>query len=117
MLKVITLKKRSDFTRISARCHKYVMPAFILQVADNPTPLDGVIRVGFTASRRVGGAVVRNRAKRRLRELVRQIFPEHADIRYDYVLIARTDSTSRNFVKMGHELRSVLTRHQGSQNG
>jgi ribonuclease P protein component len=115
VLNVNTLKKRKDFQRISARCQKYLMPAFILQVADNPEPTSDSVRIGYTASRRVGGAVQRNRAKRRLRELVRQTFPEQADSRFDYVLIAKTTCISRNFEKLRNELISVLARHRGAQ--
>lgn len=110
MPKIVTLKKRSDFTRITARCRKHVTPAFILQIADNPSPQEGIIRIGYTASRKVGGAVQRNRAKRRLRELARQIFPELADYAQDYVLIARYSATSRDYATMGEELKTVLQR-------
>jgi ribonuclease P protein component len=115
VLKVQTLKKRKDYVRIAARCQKYVMPAFILQIGENPEPLEDSVRIGFTASRRVGGAVERNRAKRRLRALVREIFPEQAEKQFDYVLIAKTFCISRNFDKMRNELKSVLMRHKGAQ--
>jgi ribonuclease P protein component len=114
VLKVQTLKKRKEFLRIAARCHKFMMPAFILQVADNPQPENDYVRIGFTASKRVGGAVERNRAKRRLRALVREIFPSGADKHFDYVLIAKTYCLTRNYEKMRNELKSVLERHKGS---
>lgn len=92
------------------------MPAFILQIAENPDPSDDFIRVGYTASRKVGGAVERNRAKRRLRELVREIFPSQAHTTYDYVLIARRTCIDRDFEKLRNEMKSVLMRHDGEQN-
>lgn len=116
MLKIQTLKKRKDFLRVANRCHKYVMPAFILQVSENPEPKAEGIRIGFTASRRVGGAVERNRAKRRMRELVREIFPSHANFSFDYVLIAKSFCLERNFEKLRNELKSVLMRHHGEVN-
>lgn len=93
------------------------MPAFILQITQNPNPDSENVRIGFTASRRVGGAVERNRAKRRLRALVREIFPEQAQGAFDYVLIAKTYCLSRNYEKMRNELKSLLVRHKGEQDG
>lgn len=108
MLKVETLKKRQDFLRIAARGHKYVTPAFVVQSMPAPDPADDMIRVGFTVSRKIGNAVKRNRAKRRLRALVRDIFPKYAHKGYDYVLIARGYSLTRTFEKMHDELIKVL---------
>lgn len=89
------------------------MPAFIMQISENPEPRNELVRIGFTASKRIGGAVERNRAKRRLRELVREVFPQQANKTFDYVLIAKTYSLTRNYEKMRNELKSVLTRHEG----
>ena len=90
------------------------MPAFILQIAENPAPQEDQVRVGYTASRRVGGAVERNRAKRRLRALVAETFPNLADYRFDYVLIAKTVCLTRNFDKMRQELIAALKKHKES---
>lgn len=116
MHKIQTLKKRRDFLRVASLCQKFVMPGFIVQVAENPEAGDESIKIGFTASRRVGGAVQRNRAKRRLRALVREVFPTHADKKFNYVLIAKTYCLSRNYEKMRNELKSVLDRHLGGIN-
>src|SRR4051812_13889465 len=73
-----SLPKRADFLRIGSAGTRRVTPGFILQTAphsdDAPLPL----RVGFTASRKVGNAVARNRAKRRLRALADKVMPEAA---------------------------------------
>src|SRR5213079_3730068 len=83
------LPNRRDFLRVQAgrRC---AMPGFVLQAA--PVPADSpqpVARVGFTVSRKVGNAVARNRVRRRLREIARQIIPEQARPDLDYVLVGR----------------------------
>ena len=52
------------------------------------------VRVGFTCSRKVGGAVVRNRAKRRLREVARRMLPDHGRVGWDYALIGRAGATA-----------------------
>ena len=70
----------------------------------------GAVRVGFTATRRIGGAVVRNRAKRRLREAARATFPGLARAGCDYVLIARSGSTTRPYPRLLDDVKTALIR-------
>jgi len=69
---------------------------------------DPLIRVGFTATRKIGGAVVRNRAKRRLREAARLMIPEHGRPGCDYVLIARGGTTARPWPRLLDDVKSAL---------
>jgi len=70
-------------------------------------------RFGFTASKTLGNAVARNRARRRLKEAVRLIGPEHAKEGYDYVLIARAGTVQRRFTEITKDLERALTKvHQ-----
>ena len=85
------LPKRADFLRIAAGTRR-VTPGFILQAAPHPDNCVPSLRVGFTASRKVGNAVARNRAKRRLRALADKVMPEAADPAQDYVFIGRTET-------------------------
>ena len=64
--------------------------------------------VGFTATRKVGGAVVRNRAKRRLREAARLLLPELASPGFDYVFIARGGVTTRPWPRLLDDVKSAL---------
>jgi ribonuclease P protein component len=70
----------------------------------------GAIGVGFTASKKVGGAVVRNRAKRRLREAARQLLPVHGLAGLDYVLVARQSTPEADWAALLDDLRSALIR-------
>jgi ribonuclease P protein component len=67
-----------------------------------------LIRVGFTATKKIGGAVVRNRAKRRLREAARLLIPEHGRLGCDYVLIARGGTTARPWERLLDDVKSAL---------
>ncbi len=105
-----SLTRRPDFLRISAGGLRRVTPGFILQAAthdpDSPRP----ISIGFTASRKVGNAVARNRAKRRLRALADRVMTEAADQAFDYVFIGRVETLNRNFAAMETDLRQALHR-------
>jgi ribonuclease P protein component len=70
----------------------------------------GAIGVGFTASKKVGGAVVRNRAKRRLREAARRLLPEHGLPGVDYVLVARQQTPSAPWTALLDDLGNALIR-------
>ncbi len=106
------LPQRADFLRLQAAGRKQVTPGFILQTAERP-PAAGSgkdPRVGFTVTKRVGNAVVRNRVRRRLRALAREILVPSARIDLDYVLIGRQDTVHRDYATMADELRRALRR-------
>jgi ribonuclease P protein component len=68
------------------------------------------IRLGFTATKKVGGAVVRNRAKRRLREAARALAPHYCMPGGDYVFIARMGTADRPWDRLLDDVKSALTR-------
>ncbi len=87
------------------------MPGFVLQARPRPAQDAAdiiVARFGFTATRKLGGAVVRNRAKRRLRALVRHLASRDAKPGYDYVLIAREGTLKRPFAALLDDFRVAL---------
>ncbi len=69
-----------------------------------------VVRLGFTATRKVGNAVIRNRAKRRLREAARAMLPLLAVAGSDYVFIARAGTADRSWDRLLDDVKSALTR-------
>lgn len=105
------LKKRRDFLA-AASARRQVMPGLVLQArrrGDSDPP-----RVGFTCSRRIGNAVTRNRARRRLRAAARAVLAEAGRPGWDYVLIGRPGATvTRPFALLLGDLRQALQRIHG----
>jgi ribonuclease P protein component len=83
------------------------MPGFVLLVRDRKDA-DPAMRVGFTVTKKIGGAVVRNRMKRRLRELAREIVPAKGCPGADHVMIGRAKGVERDFGLLREELANAL---------
>ena len=104
------LKRRSEFLRAARSGAKWVAPGLILQARprqQGETANDDM-RVGFTASRKVGNAVARNRARRRLRAAARQVLRTSAKPGHDYVIIARQATLSRAFADLEGDLELAV---------
>ena len=106
--RLITIRKRADFLAANAG-RRAATPGFVLLVRDRA---DGDLakRVGFTVTKKIGGAVVRNRMKRRLRALARELLPTGGIPGADHVLIGRSGGIERNFALLREELASALER-------
>ncbi|HEY1929490.1 MAG TPA: ribonuclease P protein component [Caulobacteraceae bacterium] len=102
------LKKRADFLA-AARGRTCARGAVSAQARNRSDGCD-LVRIGFTATRRIGGSVVRNRAKRRLREAARIVAPLHVLAGCDYVFIARGGTPTRPWGSLLEDMRSALTR-------
>ena len=107
-----TLKVRADFLRVAGSGRRSAGPGLVLQAAPRPHEPSGAtgIRVGFTASRKVGNAVVRNRAKRRMRAAAASVLPSLGRAGTDYVLIARAGTADRPFAELVADLEAALRR-------
>src|SRR6267142_5880314 len=115
MAAVARLKRRPEFLRVAGGRQKWVAPGLILQALrqdDSKPSTEGIAsaRVGFTASAKVGNAVVRNRARRRMRAAAASVLPRHAAAAHDYVLIARAGTVKRRFADLVADLEAGLKR-------
>ena len=116
-VQVVRLKRRREF--VAAATHRrWVAPAFVLQAGPRGKPEE--IGIGFTASRRIGNAVARNRARRRLRAAVRALLPGPAEPGYDYVLVSRPAILTCPFDVVLSDLATAfarVTRNPDSEDG
>ena len=102
------LVRRSEF--LAANNGKRVpMPGFVLLLRARKDA-DPAIGVGFTVTKKIGNAVVRNRMKRRFRALARDILPEAGVAGADHVLIGRSGGLKRDYALLGTELRKALAK-------
>jgi len=104
---LLKLTQRAEFlfVRQGLRASRGVVLIEARRRAEN-----GPVRVGFTASKKVGGAVQRNRARRRLREAARQLLPEHGLAGVDYVLVARQQTPDAPWAGLLDDVRNALIR-------
>ncbi|OYX36793.1 MAG: ribonuclease P protein component [Caulobacterales bacterium 32-69-10] len=106
--KLERLKKRWQFLAV-AKGRSLARGAVLVQVAPRTeAPDPGRIGVGFTATKRIGDAVTRNRAKRRLREAARVLVPLHGLPAHDYVVVARASVTTRDWARLLDDMKSAL---------
>ena len=103
---ISVLQRRADFLAAN-RGLRVARPGFVLLARPN----DGLgKRYGITVTKKIGNAVVRNRMKRRFRELLRAALPEHGLPDHDHVLIGREGGVERDFAVLAEELGAALSR-------
>jgi ribonuclease P protein component len=100
------LKVRAEFLA-AAKAAWQARPGVVVQAKPRD---DDAIKVGFTATKKIGNAVVRNRAKRRLREAAEAMIPQFGKPGHDYVLIARADTVSRDWQALLDDIKAALIR-------
>lgn len=105
------LTRRPEFQLVSERGRRAALPGLVLQALRRTGDGDdGRIRLGLTASRKVGGAVERNRARRRLRALAREVLPAMGAPGHDYVIVARRETVKREWLRLKDDLETALNR-------
>lgn len=110
MAALARLKRRAEFLRVAGSRKKSVAPGLVLQAAPGSGAEPSQARIGFTASRKVGIAVDRNRARRRLKAAVAATMPLHAAPGHDYVLVARAETVRRPYADLLGDLETGLKR-------
>jgi ribonuclease P protein component len=112
-LKLDHLRTRADFQRLTRSRRKHATRGLVLQVAAQPVGRDTTQpRIGFTASKKVGNAIARNRAKRRLRALAREVLQPQVQPSLDYVLVGRHTTVTRPWSKLVQDLETAIERTQ-----
>jgi ribonuclease P protein component len=104
--RLATIKKRADFLAANSG-RRAATSGFVLLVRDRKDG-DRTMRVGFTVTKKIGGAVVRNRMKRRFRALTRELVPAMGFAGADHVMIGRAGGVERDFGLLRSELAGAL---------
>ena len=102
------LTRRAEFLRVAGKGRKAATPGLVLQALDRQ---DGApVRLGFTVTKKVGNAVIRNRTRRRLKEAARLVLAAQPVQGVDLVLIGRDGTRGRDFAALQDDLRHALAR-------
>jgi ribonuclease P protein component len=105
-VELVSLRKRREFVSTAASGYKWVRPSVIVQAKRTDNDIVGI---GFTVTRKIGNAVVRNRTKRRLREAARVIANEYAELGVQYVLIGRSETLHTPFEELLDDIAHAFT--------
>jgi len=98
MIRIFTFKKRKDFLRVAQAFH-ITAHNMVLQAAPSLFKVTDFY-TGYTATKKIGNAVIRNRSKRRLRALARELLPIYGQAGIDYVFIARNSTAMCDFKEL-----------------
>jgi len=112
---VLRLKHRPQFLRVAGTRRKWVTLGLIVQARQRPENDEEAVpskavRIGFTVSKKVGNAIKRNRARRRLRAAVDEVAPFHAREGYDFVVIGRAETIKRPYAMLVNDLKTAFKR-------
>ncbi len=114
-LKIETIKGRANFVRMNTSAARFVVSNFILQMMETPEIGEGSVRIGYTVTKKLGNAVLRNRIKRRLREAARKTIPTHAKTGHSYVFIARHKVLECDFTELVRDMEFAFSRIRSSK--
>ena len=104
-----SIKKRDDFIKLSKEGFSSPQKGLVLQVKSNNEEYEKqIIRFCVTATKKIGNAVIRNKCKRKLRVLAKDVLTKHAKSNCDYVLIARNSTYNRNIRLLETDLLNAL---------
>lgn len=113
----LTIKKRYDFLRIGKENLRFHSKTALILASKTPeqylknprtNEISDVCRIGYTVSKAIGNAVIRNKVKRRYRAAFKELFTKYALNHYDYVLIAKKDAAKEEYKKLHDDLKFCL---------
>ena len=102
------LTHRAEFLRVAAKGRKVPVHGLVLQAL--PRDDDAPVRLGFTVTRKIGNAVIRNRTRRRLKEAARLLLRDAPALGADLVLVGRATTRGRHFTDLMDDLRRALAK-------
>lgn len=109
LTKLERIRDRKDYLAIAATGRRWVTPSFVLQMKES-LDKDHPAHVGFTVTKKVGNAVVRNRVRRRLKEAATEIFPAKAACGRDYILIGRFAALDMAYNRIKSDMKWALNK-------
>lgn len=111
MTKIVTLKKRAEFLRLRGG-QRWSMPVCVVETKPSPpdSPRPDAPRFGFTITKKIGNAVVRNKIRRRLRAIVAGLDADQARAGSDYVIVVRPAAVSSTFADLARDLNEAFRR-------
>lgn len=106
MARPVRLKRRAEFLLAASKGRKAPMPGLVLQARARGD--EAPARLGFTVTKKVGNAVIRNRTRRRLKEAARLVLGDAAPSGFDLVMIGRDGTRARPFLELQDDIRRAL---------
>ncbi len=106
-----TIKKRIDFIKISKKGKKIFTKGFILQKYKRKIDdkiENNIVRIGFTVTKKIGNAVVRNKVKRRFRAITKELLNNYLKKNYDYIIIAKKNSITMDYKELKNDLIKII---------
>ena len=113
---LITIKKRSEFIRSNKSSKKIYTPNFIIQKFESKKN-DNIPHFGFTITKKIGSAIVRNKIKRRLKSIIRELLKyrdKYFDLSFNYILICKKEIVKVSYNDLENELMDKLKSHKDS---
>ena len=108
-MSAIYLKKRTDFLKVSKNGKKVFTKGFIIQKYKRTLPLEqNTPRIGFTITKKIGGAVIRNKIKRRFRAIIKEIVNNYLKKNYYYVIVANKKSLIMDYSELKNDVIKVV---------
>ena len=111
-----TIKKRSEFIRSNKSSKKIFTPNFIIQKLES-SENENIPHFGFTITKKIGSAIVRNKIKRRLKSIIRELLKykdKYFDLSFNYILICKKEIVKVSYNNLENELMDKFKSNRAS---